>query len=87
MMMSSRMVMAVFAVFAAFATLAAAPALARVQWTPSHSRDACRPDVREALLAGSDNVEGFDHPRSGFGRLPSDIVIECLGDHLTQGAF
>jgi hypothetical protein len=77
----------VMAVLIAFATLAAAPALARVQWTPPHANDACRPDMREVSLASGDDVEGFDHPRSGFGRLPSDIVIECLGGHLAQGAF
>jgi hypothetical protein len=82
MTMSSRIVMA--ALVALATTVAVAPALARDLWTPTHSSDACQPDVREALLARGEDVKGFDHPRNGFGRLPTDIVIECLGEYRTQ---
>jgi hypothetical protein len=85
MTVSSRIVMA--ALVALATTVAAAPALARDLWTPTHSGDACRPDVREALLARGDNVKGFDHQAGGFGRLPTDIVIECLGEYRTQDPF
>jgi hypothetical protein len=40
----------------------------------------------EALQARGDDDKGFDLQR-GFGRLATDIVIECLGDHRTQDPF
>jgi hypothetical protein len=84
MTMSSRIVLAAFV---ALATAAAAPALARDQWTPAYSGEACQPDVRDALHGRGGYVKGFDHHTSGFGQLPTDIVIECLGDYQTQGPF
>jgi hypothetical protein len=37
--------------------------------------------------AGGDHVKGFDLQRGGFGRLATDIVIECLGDYRTRVPF
>jgi hypothetical protein len=85
MTVSSRIVIA--ALVALATAVAAAPALARDLWTPAHSSDACRPDVREALQARGDSVKGFDHQTGGFGRLSADIVIECLGEYPTQDPF
>jgi hypothetical protein len=85
MTVSSRIVIA--ALVALATTVAAAPALARDLWAPTHSSDACRPDVREALQARGDDVKGFDHQTGGFGRPATDIVIECLGEYRTQDPF
>jgi hypothetical protein len=85
MTVSSRI--AIVALVALATTVAAAPALARVPWNPTHSSDACRPDIGEALQARGDHVNGFDLQRGGFGRLATDIVIECLGDYRTQVPF
>ena len=73
----------VIAALVALATTVA-PALALDLWTPAHSSDACRPDVREALQTGG---KDFDHQRGGFGRLSMDIVIECRGEYRTQDPF
>jgi hypothetical protein len=85
MTVSSKIVIVAFVALAT--TVASAPALARDLWTPTHSSDACRPDVRETSQARGDTVKGVDHQPGGFGRLATDIVIECLGEYPTHDPF
>jgi hypothetical protein len=75
--------MSMNAVIAAVITLAAAAAgsgPARADAMQNDVSIACSPGLRGALHADGGRLKGFDHRRSGFGQLPKDAVIECLGD-------
>jgi len=74
---------------AAVITLAAAaagPGPARADAMQNDTSIACRPGLRGIVhAADGGRLTGFDHRRSGFGQLPRDAVIECLGDGEAPG--
>jgi hypothetical protein len=80
-MRTGEVTMSMNVVIAAVITLAAAaagPGPARADAMQNVSI-ACRPGLRGIVHAGG-KLTGVDHWRSGFGQLPRDAVIECLGD-------
>jgi hypothetical protein len=75
------------AAIAALIALAAATAglgTARADAMQNDVSTACSLHLRGALHADGETLKGFDRRRSGFGQLPRDAVIECLGDGETQ---
>jgi hypothetical protein len=81
-MRTGEVTMSMNVVIAAVITLAAAAAgPARADAMQNDTGIACRPGLRGIVhAADGGRLTGFDHRRSGFGQLPRDAVIECLGD-------
>jgi hypothetical protein len=73
--------------FIALMATAASPALAGDSATQDRPGEACKAQLRDSLYAPGAAIKGFAHEGSGYGRWPTDIVVECFGDCPEQSAF
>ena len=78
---------AIVVAFVALMATAAGPALAGDPATQDRPSDACTAQLRDSLSAPGAAIKGFAPEGAGYGRWPTDIVVECSGECPEQGAF
>jgi hypothetical protein len=78
---------AIVVAFVALMATATGPALAGDRATQDRPSDACKAQLRDSLYAPGAAIKGFTHEGAGYGRWPTDIVVECSGECPELGAF
>ena len=78
---------AIVVAFVALMATAAGPALAGDPATQDRPSDACKAQLRDSLYAPGAAIKGFANEGAGYGRWPTDIVVECSGECPEPSAF